>query len=41
MAIILLQEWWGLNKSICTTADTFAKEGFAVLAIDIYRGKVA
>ena len=40
-AIILLQEWWGLNKAICDTADIFGKEGFAVLAIDIYRGKVA
>jgi carboxymethylenebutenolidase len=36
-----LQEWWGLNKSICNTADIFASEGFAVLAVDIYRGKVA
>ena len=40
-AIILIQEWWGLNKSICATADTFSKEGFAVLAVDIYRGKCA
>ena len=40
-AIILLQEWWGLNKSICVTAETFASQGFAVLAVDIYRGKVA
>ena len=40
-AVILLQEWWGLNKAICETADTFAKEGFAVLAVDMYRGKSA
>jgi len=40
-AIILLQEWWGLNKSICVIAETFATQGFAVLAVDIYRGKVA
>ena len=40
-AIILLQEWWGLNKAICDTAEVFGKEGFAVLAIDIYRGQVA
>ena len=40
-AIILIQEWWGLNKSICDTAEVFGKEGFAVLAVDIYRGKVA
>lgn len=40
-AIILLQEWWGLNKSICDTAEVFGNEGFAVLAVDIYRGQVA
>jgi carboxymethylenebutenolidase len=40
-AIILIQEWWGLNQSICKTAEVFAEQGFAVLAIDIYRGKCA
>lgn len=40
-AVILIQEWWGLNKSICDTADVFAGEGFAVLAVDMYRGNVA
>ena len=40
-AIVLIQEWWGLNKSICDTADVFANQGFAVLAVDIYRGKTA
>ena len=40
-AIVLIQEWWGLNKAICETADTFAKQGFAVLAVDMYRGKTA
>lgn len=38
-ALVFLQEWWGLNKSICETADTFAKQGIAVLAVDMYRGK--
>jgi carboxymethylenebutenolidase len=37
----LIQEWWGLNQSICKTAEVFAEQGFAVLAIDIYRGKCA
>lgn len=41
IGVILIQEWWGLNESICATADTFASQGFAVLAVDIYRGKVA
>jgi carboxymethylenebutenolidase len=40
-ALVLIQEWWGLNKSICATAEVFAEQGFAVLAVDIYRGKVA
>jgi len=40
-AIVLIQEWWGLNKSICVTAETFGNQGFAVLAVDMYRGKVA
>ena len=38
--MILIQEWWGLNKSICAKADAEAG-GFAVMAIDIYTGKVA
>lgn len=40
-AVVLIQEWWGLNKAICDTAETFAKQGFAVLAVDMYRGNVA
>ena len=39
--IVLLQEWWGLNKSITITADTFAAQGFRVIIPDLYRGKVA
>jgi carboxymethylenebutenolidase len=38
--IVLIQEWWGLNKSITLTADKFAKQGFRVICPDIYRGKV-
>lgn len=38
--IVLIQEWWGLNKSITLTADRFAKKGFRVLIPDLYRGKV-
>jgi carboxymethylenebutenolidase len=38
--IVLIQEWWGLNKSITLTADRFAKTGFRVLCPDLYRGKV-
>jgi carboxymethylenebutenolidase len=38
--IVLIQEWWGMNKSITLTADTIAKRGFTVLCPDLYRGKV-
>lgn len=38
--IVLIQEWWGLNKSITLTADRFAKNGFRVIIPDLYRGKV-
>lgn len=42
VGIVMIQEWWGLNKSITITADNFAKAGnFVVLAPDLYRGKVA
>ena len=41
IGLILIQEWWGHNKSICKTADKFAQKGFTVLIPDIYRGKVA
>lgn len=41
IGLVLIQEWWGLNKSIMATADSFASEGFAVVVPDIYRGKVA
>lgn len=39
--LVLIQEWWGLNQSLCTTADKFASEGYQVLVPDIYRGKCA
>jgi carboxymethylenebutenolidase len=39
-AIVLLQEYWGLNEHIKSLVDRFAKEGFLVLAPDLYHGKV-
>jgi carboxymethylenebutenolidase len=39
--LVLIQEWWGLNKSIAKTADVFAKQGFRVLVPDLYRGKTS
>ncbi len=38
-AIIVIQEWWGLNDWIRQQADHFAKEGYVALAPDLYRGK--
>jgi carboxymethylenebutenolidase len=38
--IVLIQEWWGMNKSITLTADIFAKQGLKVICPDLYRGKV-
>lgn len=39
-AIILLQEWWGLNDHIKALSDRYAAEGFLVLAPDLYHGRV-
>jgi carboxymethylenebutenolidase len=40
-AIVVIQEWWGLNDFPKGKADSFAKQGYVVLAVDLYRGKVA
>jgi carboxymethylenebutenolidase len=40
-AIVVIQEWWGLNDNIKGKADGFAKQGYVALAPDLYRGKVA
>jgi carboxymethylenebutenolidase len=40
-AIIVIQEWWGLNVNIQGLADRFARAGFRALVPDLYRGKVA
>lgn len=39
-ALVLLQEWWGVNDHIRSIAERMAKEGFLVLAPDLYHGKV-
>jgi len=38
--MILIQEWWGLSDNIKNTAGRLAKEGYNVLAPDLYRGKL-
>lgn len=40
-ALIVIQEWWGLNDWIASNADRFAREGYVAAAVDLYRGRVA
>jgi carboxymethylenebutenolidase len=40
-AVVMIHEWWGLNDNIKKMAETLAKEGYIVLAVDLYNGKVA
>jgi len=38
-AIVLLQEWWGVNDHIRDLVGRLSREGFLVLAPDLYHGK--
>ncbi|MCA1580162.1 MAG: dienelactone hydrolase family protein [Acidobacteria bacterium] len=40
-AVVVIQEWWGLNDFVKGKADALAKQGYVALAVDLYRGKVA
>ena len=40
-AVVVIQEWWGLNEHIKDIANRYAAEGFIAIAPDLYRGKVA
>jgi carboxymethylenebutenolidase len=40
-ALIVIHEWWGLNEWVKENAAKFAAAGYAALAIDLYRGRVA
>ena len=40
-ALIVIHEWWGLNDNIKAMADRLAGEGYIVLAVDMFGGKVA
>lgn len=40
-ALVVIHEWWGLNDWVKEQAQKFASEGYVVLAVDLYRGKVA
>jgi carboxymethylenebutenolidase len=39
-AAVVIQEWWGLNPHIEDVARRLAREGFVVLAPDLYHGVV-
>jgi carboxymethylenebutenolidase len=39
-SVIMIHEWWGLNENIKRQADVLAKEGYVVLAVDLYHGQV-
>lgn len=38
-AVVVIQEWWGLNDQIKGVADRLAQAGFTALVPDLYRGK--
>jgi len=39
-AMVVIQEWWGLNDQIKGVANRLANEGYRALVPDLYRGKV-
>ena len=39
--MIVIHEWWGLNDNIRMMTRRLADQGYAALAVDLYRGKVA
>lgn len=38
-AVVVIQEWWGLNDFIREKVDFFARQGYVALAPDLYRGQ--
>ncbi len=40
-AVVLIQEWWGINDHIRDLAGRYAREGYLCAAPDLYRGRVA
>jgi carboxymethylenebutenolidase len=39
-SVVLIQEWWGINDHVKDLTERLAKEGFLVVAPDLYHGKV-
>jgi carboxymethylenebutenolidase len=40
-AVVVIQEWWGLNNQIKGVADRLAQAGYRALVPDLFRGKLA
>jgi carboxymethylenebutenolidase len=40
-AVILIQEWWGINEHIRDIAGRYAREGYVCVAPDLFRGRLA
>ncbi len=40
-ALVLIQEYWGINGHVKSLADRLASQGFLVVAPDLYHGKIA
>jgi len=38
-AVVVIQEWWGVNNQIRSVADRLASAGYVALVPDLYRGK--
>ncbi|MGI8788166.1 MAG: dienelactone hydrolase family protein [Pyrinomonadaceae bacterium] len=39
-AVVVIQEYWGLNDHIKDIAERYASEGFIAIAPDLYRGEI-
>lgn len=39
--VVMVHEWWGLNNNVKDVTRELAEEGYMVLAVDLYGGKVA
>ncbi|HYJ47730.1 MAG TPA: dienelactone hydrolase family protein [Pyrinomonadaceae bacterium] len=39
-AVILIQEWWGINDHIRDLSGRYARQGYTCVAPDLYRGRV-
>jgi carboxymethylenebutenolidase len=38
-AVLVIQEWWGVDDWVREQTDRFAQQGYVALAVDLYRGR--